>query len=139
MRRFLSNQKSMKTDDSIFDHEALEKRKIASIIARGRKNKKKKGAKDDEEGIKPLPWHRKELSAKDFRVVFDEKKDAFYIRHIDWKPTTYMGPYPTTKDANKAIKDYVAETKKPFLERNVGEGIHSYVAEKPIENPTEKK
>ena len=50
-----------------------------------------------------------------------------------------MGPYPTTKDANKAIKDYVAETKKPFLERNVREDIHSYVAEKPIENPKEKK
>ena len=32
----------MKTDDSIFDHEALEKRKIASIIARGRKNKQQK-------------------------------------------------------------------------------------------------
>ena len=128
----------MKTDDSIFDHEALEKRKIASIIARGRKNKQQNGAKDKED-TKPLPWHRKELSAKDFRVVFDEKNDAFYIRHIDWKPTIYMGPYPTTKDANKAIKDYAAETKKPFLERNVGENIHSYVAEKPIENPKEKK
>ena len=80
----------MKTDDSIFDHEALEKRKIASIIARGRKKKQQNGAKDKED-TKPLPWHRKELSAKDFRVVFDEKKDAFYIRHIDWKPTIYMG------------------------------------------------
>ena len=138
MRHFLSNKRIMKTDDSIFDHEALEKRKIASIIARGRKNKQQNGAKDKED-TKPLPWHRKELSAKDFRVVFDEKNDAFYIRHIAWKPTIYMGPYPTTKDANKAIKDYVAETKKPFLERNVGEGVHSYVAEKPIENPKEKK
>ena len=131
----------MKTDKSIFDLEALEKRKIASLIARGKQRKKEKNAKEktENESEKPTPWHRKELSQKDFRTVFDEKKEMYYIRHIEWKPTTYMGPYPTMKEAQRVIKEYIEESKKPFLERHGLKDVHSYVSDKPIEEKKTKK
>ena len=79
-------------------------------------------------GIKPvkMPWYKRELLPIEFTHK-KAKNGKFYIRHDEWSPNIWIGPYETESDVNEIVQSYVSASLTTGLSKNLDSRVHSLI------------
>ena len=79
-----------------------------------------------------MPWYKRPLQKNEFRYKL-AKNGRWYVRHKEWSPTIWVGPYADMWIAERIIESYVTESLKSTLDKKINSDIHSVI----IDNPSE--
>ena len=111
----------------------IEDRKALSDFI-NRRRKKSISISEDMGGLTmdKMPWYKRPLQKNEFRYKL-ARNGRYYVRHKEWSPTIWVGPYADIGAAETIIDSYVIESLKSALDKKLNSNIHSVI----IDNPSE--
>ena len=95
---------------------------ISSFVAKHRRQVKNISI---EERVNQLPWYKRPIEREAF-TSRKAKDGKYYVRHIEWAETIWIGPYKSMKDCEDIINSYVETSSiKPLDRITTDREIHS--------------
>ena len=94
---------------------------IGEFIKNRRKEIKEETITDK---IRKLPWYRRPLERNEF-TSRKGKDGNFYVQHVEWHKTIFIGPYKTVNEAEDIIDSYLSESQKIHLDKKLDSRVHS--------------